>query len=381
MFDERNSKELAADKNYASVWDPEVPFPMPDEMEDVDVVTHVCVTKAKKGGYHYLHEATIQWHKDRFYMAFANHPTRETGDYDELIRGCTSADGIHWTEPEIWVQNQPEGMNSNNHPLMFSHNGVLYGFFVCWDKDHNPHTEIFILNEETGKWEHQEGCGIPMFLPFSNPQKMENGNWIMSGENVWLYSAVVISRGDDLTKWDFVKIPRDEDVHIYFPESAVVDMGGGHLVDICRPYNGTHPHCLIEKPCRMPTAPVAESFDFGRTWTKLRMSNFPLADSQPFAGKLSNGQRFLITNSLEDKRTLISIAVTDKNGGLFKKIFKVRHCPWPKVRLFENSLGKETEWSYPNAFEHEGKLYIAYTQGKEDCTLSIIPLECLDIEE
>ena len=42
-------------------------------------------------------------------------------------------------------------------------------------------------------------------------------------------------------------------------------------------------------------------------------------------------------------------------------------------------VGKPTEWSYPGAIEHDGKLYVAYTQGKEDCALSIIPLSALAV--
>ncbi len=381
MNDTRNSTELAAAKEYKAVWDPQVPFPSHEVMEDLDVVTHVSVAKAREGEYLYLHEATIQWHKDRFYMAFANHRTRETGDYNEVVRGCTSFDGIHWSEPELWAEKVPEGMTSNNHPLLFSHQGKLYGFFVCWDQTHTPHTEIFILNEETGAWEHQPGGGIPAFLPFCTPQKMEDGNWIISGENIWLDAAVIISHGDDLTKWDFVKVPRrDEDVRVYFPESAVIDQGGGHLVLMCRNYNGTHPKMKFEQPFRCPVSPTSESFDYGRTWSNMTLSNFPIADSQPFAGKLSNGQRYFLFNSLEEGRALLGIAVTGKNGGLFKKVFKVRHNRFPRVRLFENSKGGTTEWSYPNAFEHNGNLYIAYTHGKEDCTLSIIPTEVLEID-
>lgn len=34
----------------------------------------------------------------------------------------------------------------------------------------------------------------------------------------------------------------------------------------------------------------------------------------------------------------------------------------------------------PAAIEHDGKLYITYTRGKEDCGLSIIPLSALAVK-
>ncbi|MDD4565891.1 MAG: hypothetical protein PHE79_10515 [Eubacteriales bacterium] len=45
----------------------------------------------------------------------------------------------------------------------------------------------------------------------------------------------------------------------------------------------------------------------------------------------------------------------------------------------ETYVGTSTEWSYPNAYEHNGNLYITYSQGKEDCVLSIIPIEALHV--
>ncbi len=374
----RTSTELAADPCLIPVWDPAVPFPSHEEMCDLDVVTHITVERAQPGGYYYLHEAAIAHHRGRFYMAWANHRTRETGDHDELIRGCTSADAVNWSEPEIWAQPPLIGSTSFNHPLLFAHGGRLYGFFVCWREEHRPITEVFILNDSTGAWEHQSGSAIPGFVPFCTPQRMPDGNWLIGGENWWYDAAVAISDGEDLTRWRMITIPRPEALKILYPESAVVDYGGGHLVAVCRPYSGTNPLLPISDSV-MPTAPTAESFDGGHTWTSLGLGNFPLADSQPFAGRLSTGQNYLLTNSLEEGRGLLSIAVTGPEGGLFRRVFKVRHQHYPLRRLFGNAVGKTTEWSYPNAFEHEGKLYVAYSQGKEDCVLSIIPVEVLAV--
>jgi len=356
-----------------------VPFPSPEKMRAPDVITHVTVERAKKGGYHYLHEATITWHRDRFYMGWANHPTKETGDHDELIRGCTSKDAIHWDEPKIWAQPPLIGSTSMNHPLLFSHNDILYGFFVCWREEHIPTTELFILNETTSEWEWQKESAIPRFVPFNTPQRMDNGNWIIGGENHWDDAAVVISNGDDLTKWEMVTIPKSDDLTLFFPEAAIINRGNNKLMAFCRPQQKNR-----DEPDSW-SAPVSESNDGGRTWTPLRLSNFPLGTSQPFSGKLSTGHNYLLTNYSGNDRTVLSIALTDSEGGLFKHIFHVRNQKWPAIRLFGgcldegSSAGKPAEWAYPNAFEHEGNLYIAYSQGKEDCVLSIIPVEALDV--
>ena len=372
---------LAINPSLFPVWDPAEPFPMPDEMPDLDIITQVTVTRAKPGGYNYLHEATVQFHNGKFYACFANNPNREYYDHGELIRGCVSEDGLHWSEPEIWVESPALGSTSFNHPLLFEHNGTLYGFFVAWYAEHRPVTEIFILNDKTGKWIHQADKGIKGFVPFGTPQQMPDGNWLISGEKYWYDAAVLISSGDDLTDWQLITVPRSDDVKVLFPESAVINFGDGHLLDFCRPYRGNHPLMPLSEKEIMYTAPIAESFDGGNTWTKLKMSNFPLAESQPFSGRLSNGQAYLITDNLEDDRTLLSIAVTEPNGVLFKRIFKLRHQQWPKRRQFYNAIGKGTEWSYPNAFEYDKKLYIIYSQGKEDCVMSIVPIDALAVKQ
>jgi len=365
------STEFAADPSLFPVWDPAVSFPSPQEMCELDVVTHVSVERAQKGGYHYLHEATIARHRDLFYMGWANHRTRETGDHDELVRGCTSPDALHWSKPEIWAQAPLIGATSHNHPLLFSHEGTLYGFFVCWREGHFPTTEVFTLDDSTGKWVHHKESAIPLFVPFCTPQRMDNGNWVIGGERHWDDAAVAISDGDNLLKWRMVTVPRPKSLRLLFPECALVHRGNNRLLILCRPLYHTPG---FAGPC---TAPVAESFDGGETWTALCLSNFPLGESQPFAGRLSTGQNYLLTNSLEDQRCLLTIALTGPEGGLFRRILKVRHQQWPKVRLFENSLGRPTELAYPGAIEHDGKLYIAYSQGKEDCSLSIVPIDVL----
>ena len=371
------STMLAADKSLFPVWDPENPFPAAHDMLDPTVVTHVTVERARKDGYHYLHEASIAYHRNTFYMAFANHRTMECGDNDELIRGCTSADGVHWSEPDIWVQAPRIGGDSHNHPLLVEHDGTLYGFFVCWREAHNPTTELFTLNDETGEWVHHPDSAIRGFVPFCTPQRMSDGNWVLGGEHHWYEASVCISEGDDFTRWNLVDVPRSNDIELMYPECAVVAQDERLLI-VCRPLGG---HCDNAKGA--VSAPVAESFDCGHTWTPLRVSNFPLAPSQPFSGRLSTGQNYLITNSLEEGRTLLSIAVTGPEGGLFRKIYTVRRALWPAIRYFtymgNSCAGQPTQFAYPGAIELNGNLYVAYSQGKEDCALTIIPVEVLSV--
>lgn len=237
---------------------------------------------------------------------------------DELLRGRVSQDGgFTWSPAQTWVAAPLVGGEAFNHPVLFPHQGRLWGFFTRWEKE-LPRTEIFVLAEATQAWE-PAGNHIPGFLPFTPPRKLSDGNWIMGGELHWYEAAVAISHGDDFTKWTVVQIPRPENIKLEFPETTLMEQDGA-LVAICRP-----------KEAR--TAPAAVSKDNGRTWTPLRPSNFPLAPSKPLCGKLSTGQQFLITDNLEQGRALLSIAVTAPGGQRFCRIWKIRHQQTPKRRL------------------------------------------------
>lgn len=375
-----NSGRLAADTTLFELWDSTIPFPQPENMEDPDTITQVSVTRAKKGEYHYLHEATIARHRNQFFVGWSNHKTHENGNRDELIRGCVSDDGIHWSEPETWVSTPFLGLTSFNHPLLFEYSGILYGFFVAW-REERPFTEIFTFDDKERKWIHHPDHSLPDFVPFCTPQLMENGNWILGGESYWYHSAVAISSGDNMLNWKIIVLPESENIKLLYPETAIVCQKD-RLLAVCRPRqigSINADDALI--------APVSESYDFGKNWNPIEMSNFPLGPSQPFAGTLSTGQNYLLTNSLEANRTLLSIAVTEPGGKLFKKIYKVRHQAWPAIRLFGgyedgikgSFVGMPTEWAYPGAIEYDEKLYIVYSQGKEDCAMSIIPVEALHV--
>ena len=366
-----SSVELAADTNTLQLWDARIPFPPYDEMRDLPIVTHVQVERAVPDGFHYLHEPAIAWHLGILYAGWANHRLFEINVKDELLRGTTSSDGgFTWAPPKTWAEKPLLGGESFNHPVLFSHQGKLWGFFTCWTNE-QPRTEIFTMDEAAQTWQPQRKS-ISGFLPFTPPRKLRDGNWIMGGELSWYEAAVAISQGDDFTRWEVVQIPRPEELKLLFPETTLFEQGT-NLVALCRP-----------KEVR--TAPVSVSADGGRTWTPLRLSNYPLAASKPLCGRLSTGQQYLIADNLEQGRGLLSIAVTEPGGSLFSRIWKIRHQQAPKRRLLGSPDGKKshvggnTEWSYPAAIEHEGKLYVIYTQGKEDCALSIIPLSALAVD-
>ncbi len=113
-----------------------------------------------------------------------------------------------------------------------------------------------------------------------------------------------------------------------------------------------------------------------------------MATSKPLAGTLSTGQHYLIFNYDDSdeaqtdwsrQRDSLLIAVSRPGETVFSEVFAIRRGRAPAQRF--PGFAKGGSWAYPNACEHDGKLYITYSVNKEDCGLSIIPVECLRVDD
>ena len=146
---------------------------------------------------------------------------------------------------------------------------------------------------------------------------------------------------------------------------------------------------------RKPLALVATSDDFGRTWTPSRPANLPMATSKPCAGTLSSGQRYLICTTTADsggRRSPLTIAISRPGEPWFSKVFVIRHAEFPAG---PGESHARTALAYPCAIEHEGTLYVGYSNrgggvgrkgtGRElwnnnSAELAVIPIRSLEIK-
>lgn len=382
------------------LWDNSVPVPDFKTIDEPATITHTRVERAQPGGYHYLHESSLAFHNDKLYVAYANHPRGEINVLGEVLRGNVAhgPDYLNFGPAQEWIHAPMAGGCSYNHAVLASHQNKLWCFATRWEGytqaylesqeranpgdmlsipgvEHVLGCELFHFDETTNTW-NAIGVNVPTFIPFGKPLKLKNGNWLISGESFWFQAAVIISEGDDWTKWHMVAVTEPKSPLLHFPETTVWDQGD-RLIAACRPRG-------------IKGMPVSISEDCGETWTPLQESNLRVADSQPFAGRLSTGEHFLLTNHPDEKRAMLTIALTSPGGRTFNRMLKIRHQQYPLRRLWEGSswkhgklipektmVGTTTEWSYPFADEHQGKLYISYTMGKEDCYMTVIPIHAL----
>ena len=332
-----------------------------------------------KDGYQWLHGVGLIWHGGKLYASFGNNKGQENSR-GEQARGRISSDGGKtWGEP-FTIASGDEHLGVS-HGVYLSHKGVLWSFHgAFYDDFQRTHTRVFRLDEKANAWSPVELKMDEGFWPLQNPVRMEDGNWIMAGVRVAKgytnavgnLPAVALSRGEDFTRWDLVVLPCDTSVPVrsVWGESTVI-VDGPRVTNIAR--------------WGRPTSLVSESADFGRTWTPIRASNLPMAASKPHAGLLSTGQRYLICTTTADsgnRRAPLTLAVSRPGETTFSQVFVIR----PALLDGAPDSTERSSLSYPCAVEHDGKLYVGYSNSGgrggnfNSGELAVIPLQALQVK-
>jgi len=348
------------------LWSLERGFPAPEEIGQPEVITYVRVNRAVENESQFLHGAAIVYYKQKFYACWANSPINENSG-EESVRVKVSTDGgCTWGNVRTIAPDLP-GMRRRSHGVFWVHDDRLWFFGANFGGADQPlkegriyfaglQTEAFVLNEKDGDWRSVQ-VAVEDFWPLDEPAKMKDGNWILGGIDKNFKAAVAVVPKDDILNWQVIKIPQPEKKH-YAESSVWVD--GKVIQAIMRNQSGKCAAISISKDC-------------GRTWSRARETNYPMAASKPYAGMLTTGQRYLVSNL--QNRNYLTIAVSKPQEQCLSKIWMIRRGV-SRQPLYKG-WGKRPQWSYPYAYEHEGRLYVVYSVGKEDCELAIIPLSCL----
>lgn len=349
----------------------------------------------KKDGYRFLHGVGLGFHKGKLYASFGHNRGGENTDTEEARFTVSEDAGRTWS-PVRTIDDGEPGLGVS-HGVFLSHKGTLWAFHGAYRGTmQNVHTRAYRLIEKSGSFKKLGVVIEGGFWPMQEPLRMADGNWIMAGISVHgdapgapphalqrdqHPAAVAISRGDDFTRWDLVVIPLAPDLGGVWGESTVI-VDGKRITNIAR-YG------------KQPLALVSTSEDYGRTWTTMRPSNLPMATSKPYAGTLSSGQRYLVCSTSADggtRRSPLTIAVSNPGETKFSRVFVIRHAEFPEGPGESHAKGR---LSYPYAIEHEGKLYVGYSndggnvgrigQGRElwnnnSAELAVIPIRSLEIQ-
>jgi len=334
----------------------------PTQIPFAEGIVHRTIHRPDADGYKFLHGAAILEHEGVFYANWANSPVNENGPH-ETLQGRRSTDGgVTWSPLEV-IGPGFDGPDRHSHGVLFVHEGRIwticarFGIGVPGKRFPGLKGEAFVLDPQTDRWESQ-GIVMKNCWPYDAPVKMGNGNYITGGQDKDGLPVVAISHGDDFTKWDSVLIPYHPKLAPSYAETTVWAEGPS-VMAVIRGGAGV--------------AWIATSEDHGRTWTTAQPGNLPMPRAKAYLSKLSIGQLFLLSN-YRNRDTLV-VSVSKPGENTLSRMLRVRHGKSAAPRFQGAAKGKQ--WSYPYAHEHNGKLYMVYSIGKEECGLSVVPVASL----
>lgn len=121
---------------------------------------------------------------------------------------------------------------------------------------------------------------------------------------------------------------------------------------------------------------AAFSFDDGRTWTKPTRTSFPDSTARSNAGRLPDGQYYVINNPLamppgRGGRTMLAISLS-RDGLHFDRFAVLRFVPPPQ--RYPGKAKSGTGFQYPHSAVIGEHLWVIYSVNKEDMEVARIPL-------
>jgi hypothetical protein len=361
-----------------SLWKEGAHFPAAKELEipESTIVQTIKKHNHKADGFGFTHGVAIVQYNGLLYASWAANREAENTQ-TELLRGSIFRNGV-WSPAEIWLESKKEAIS---HGAFFVIDGTLWGFFPHFTGMREQlRTHIYQWDEKADSFQEAGLFPEAPFWPLTKPQKMSNGNYIMTGcwvggswNSTFNPPAVAISKGSDMLKWRVIRIPKPEDMILWGESTVVVDKN--HIT-------------LISRSCdTRPVALVSVSSDCGESWSLLDASNLPMCDSKPYAGTLSTGRRYLVATTCADGgagRYPLTIALSEPGEKEYSKVLVIRrHNPDSDRPM---NIDDVMAVSYPYAIELEHKLYVTYSQAivrkgisanDNNIELAIIPIESL----
>lgn len=177
----------------------------------------------------------------------------------------------------------------------------------------------------------------------NKPIRMSNGDVILPIYSEWLGTKAnfLISTRDSFakgaieSKWKKIgPIPGN------IEQPTVVELEPGHLLAYLRTANGSKYKKWIAQ---------IESLDYGRHWTKPKITELPNPNSGCDMVKLKNGHIVLIFNDSPTRRSPLSLAISEDGGK-----------SWPYKRVLEQD--DKLSFAYPGIIQAEdGTLWCSYT--------------------
>ena len=316
----------------------------------------------------FLHEAAIIEFKGVLYASWYNCERHELKGRTP-IRGRRSYDcGKTWSDVET-VADDPSGKILYCPPVYGIDGGKLYMLLnEMVSADHIHALDLYVLNEKTDRFEMLWSRPIPFKLN-TNVYTLSNGKLMLPGRIAELDGfpntpAVLISDSGRIdAEWRLVKIAENGDLpngnKLVHPELSAITCGETVYIFSRNDEN------------KVPLLYVSKNN--GESWSSLVSHDIPFSNSKIYSGTLSNGRNYVIGN-VYPKRSKLAIFFTEPRSMTFNKGFLLQDG-------YSFKGYNDKQWSYPVAYEANGKLYVIYTAGSDlfggsrGAVLSIVPID------
>ncbi len=323
--------------------------------------THAVVCPFDEQWKFQLHNYLVHY-DGKFWCMWSHGPEVEDLPTQHL-RYATSTDGLKWSEAKTLSGPPAEGRAYIARGFWLRDGELLalaasYQGKGAFGVDKDLKLVAFVWDQAAAAWK-------PRGLVFENainnfaPQKLSTGEWMMTRRDPRFNVSMLIGGVKALDQWRVVpvvdrlaavrssKFSPDEPVWWEQPDglllAAIRDNGGSG-----RLYRSV-------------------SRDHGLTWSAPEKTDYPNATSKLFTLRTSRGFRVLVSNAnpVLGRREL-HLGVSE-DGLTFTRLARL-DIPSPKATTFQ----------YPHVLEHDGHLFIAFSNKKNVTELLRVPLAAVE---
>jgi len=278
----------------------------------------------------------------------------------QFVRYATSDDGLKWSTPRSLSGPPAEGRAYIARDFWLR-DGELLGLAASYkgkgafgvDKD--LRLVAFVWDKAAGDWKPKGQLYENAINNFA-PQKLSTGEWITTRRDARFNVTMLIGGVKALDDWRAAPVV-DRMTAIrtskFSPDEPVCwEQADGTLVGAIRDNGGS--------------SRLFRTFskDHGQTWSFPEKTNYPNASSKLFSLQTSRGFRVLVSNANPTIGRREMQLACSQDGLTFTRMARL-DIPSPKATTFQ----------YPHVIEHEGSLFIAFSNKKNVTELLKVSLD------
>ncbi len=323
--------------------------------------THAVVCPYDEKWQFQLHNYLLH-HDGKFWCMWSSGPAVEDLP-TQHVRYATSDDGLTWSTPKMLTGMPAEGRAYIARDFWLRDGELLalaasYRGQGAFGVDKDLKLMAFTWNQDSGTWT-EKGVLYQDAINNFSPQKLTTGEWMMTRRDARFNVTLLFGGVKALNDWRAVPVVDRKTAmktSKFSPDEPVCwEQDDGTLIAALRDNGGSS---------RLYRA---LSHDHGATWSTPEVTNYPNATSKLFTLKTSRGCRVLVSNANPTiGRRELHLAVS-KDGLTFTRMARL-DIPSPKATTFQ----------YPHVIEHDGSLFIAFSNKKNITELLKVDLNDVD---